>query len=1215
MKVLTSGELWAIPIMLRLGLIENLRRLMDRSAAAQEVREAADRAAATFEGTTDAAGGIESIATAIPLRSDLDAVFTVEMLERLRDLGPRATEALLWLEQRLAARGTDGETVVRLEHQLSASNRVTAGNIVTTLRALGSIDWRLFFEAVSHVEAVLRRDPSGVYPQMEMATRDRYRHAIERLSRRTRIPETDVANRALALATASGAAHVGSYLFGRDREHLEQDLGDRPNLGERAVAWAAAQAAVLFIAAVCGTTLLAAAALAAQVIALGGSTGMAAFVFIVTLVPMSALVVSILHSLAAGLWRPRILPKLDFAAGIPDSCRTMVVVPVLISSPQAIRELLAALEIRFLGNRDPQLHFALLTDFTDAASSELPGDAAVLDTARAGVEHLNDLYALDRKDRFHLFHRRRVWNAPDGIWMGWERKRGKLLEFNRLLRGAKDTTFVLHVGDSTILPHIKYVLTLDADTELPPGSAHVLVGAIAHPLNHPRLDAANRRVVDGYGIVQPRTSITARAAMSSRLAQLFAGDIGLSPYASAVSSVYQDLFGAGTYVGKAIYDVDVMDLVLRDRFPENRLLSHDLLEGAYARTGLATDLQLLEGFPSSFDAYEKREHRWIRGDWQILEWLLPWVPDASGRRVRNVLPLLDRWKILDNLRRSLILPSVVILTAAGWLILPGSQWLWTAVSLLVLLFPFLSSATASANARPLGESWHGYLWAVADRSILEGKRALWTLAFALTGAIRNVDAIGRALVRRGITKRKLLEWQHSAAVEESPVRGPSAYWRRLWPGSVLAATCFGALILVAPDTLVVAAPILLAWSIAPLLAGVVSRPLVRRTEPLTAVERDQLRAIAQRTWNYYETFAGADDHWLPPDNYQEEPRAIVAHRTSPTNIAFLLLGGVAAHDLGFLDLGTLASSCERTFSTLERLDRHRGHFYNWYDTTSLQPLIPAYVSTADSGNLAAALLVVHHALIEFAATVEGRGAGEGDLADRLRALAARARGLYEDMDFRFLFDEQRMLFSVGYNLTAQQLDPSHYDLLASEARLASFIAIARHQVPPQHWFRLGRPLTRDGRRLAVLAWGGTMFEYLMPALLMRDLDGTLLRQTYDSVVQRQMAHGARHGIPWGVSESGFYAVDFQQNYQYRMFGFSGAGVAPTSGTTSWWRLTRHSSRSRSRRGRRGGTSRACRRRACWVSMVSTKRSTTPRPGVLAIAAAASCAPTWRTTSA
>ncbi len=966
--VLTSGELWAIPIMLRLGLIENLRRLMDRSAAAQQVREAADHCAELFEASLEESRSLEPLAAAIPIRADLDAVFTVEMLERLRDLGPRATEAHVWLEQRLAARGTDSEAVVRLEHQLSAANRVTAGNVVTTLRTLGSVDWRVFIEAVSTVEAVLRGDPSGVYPRMDFATRDRYRHAVERLSRRARLPETEVANRAVTLATAAASAHVGEYLIGDDRRRLVRALGDRRRIADRMLAWAdrmlawmATQAAALYVLAVCSTTLLGTAIVAAYVVALHGSMRMGAFAFCIALVPVSTLVESVIHSVVAGLFSPRVLPKLDFERGIPDTCRTMVVVPVLISNRREVAELVANLEIRYLGNRDEQLHFALLTDFADAESSDLPADASVLDCARQGIERLNELHAADRQDRFHLFHRRRVWNASDRIWMGWERKRGKLIEFNRLLRGAKDTTYVLHTGDPTILSHIKYVITLDADTELPPGSAHLLVGAIAHPLNHPRLDAASRRVVGGYGIVQPRTSVTARAAMSSRLAQVFAGDIGLSPYSSATSSVYQDLFGVGTFVGKAIYDVNVMDAVLRDRFPENRLLSHDLLEGAYARTALATDIQLLEGFPSNFTAYEKREHRWIRGDWQILDWLLPWVPDASGRRVRNVLPLLDRWKILDNLRRSLVLPGVVILMAAGWFVLPGSPWLWTAVSLLILLFPFLSSATASANYRPLGEPWHGYLWAITDQAILEAKRAFWTLAFAMTGAVRNVDAIGRALVRRAITRRKLLEWHHSAAAERSPLNSPANYWRLLWPGPVLAATCVGGLIAFAPSFWGPALPILLVWSIAPSLAYVVSRPPARRSETLAPSEHDQLRAVARRMWNYYETFAGADDHWLPPDNYQEDPRPVVAHRTSPTNIGFLLLSGVAAHDLGFLELADLASNCERTFSTLERLDRHRGHFYNWYDTTTLQPLTPTYVSTADSGNLAAAFLIVPHA--------------------------------------------------------------------------------------------------------------------------------------------------------------------------------------------------------------------------------------------------------------
>ena len=1139
--ILTSGEIWAIAIMLRLGLIENLRRLMDQSVVAQQVRAAADRRVDTILHTPVAPGTMQRLVATIPGGAEWETLFLVEMLERLRDVGPAAADARAWLEQRLVERGTDSESVVQLEHRRTAANRVTAGNIITSFRALASIDWRRFFENVSRVDELLRLDPAGVYPKMDFATRDRYRHVVEQVSRRSNMTEITVATHAVRAATeakaSGGSGHLGEMLIGDGVEAFRTRLGIHPTQFERMARWCRARGPALYILAMAAVTVAIVAVLCSYALDMQASLGRVLLTLAVVLVPATALAEVLIHSLAAGLAPPRVLPKLDFEAGIDPTCSTMVVIPVLLSERREVQRLLDDLEIRFLGNRDSHLYFALLTDFAHAGSAEIAADAPLLEALRRGIDDLNARYAPEARDRFHLFHRRRTWNPVERVWMGWERKRGKLMEFNRLLRGAADTSFAVHVGVAAVRHAIRYVITLDADTELPPASAPRLVGTIAHPLNRPRLDSDKRVVTHGYGVVQPRTSISARAATATRWAHAFASDIGLSPYANAVGSVYQDLFGSGSFMGKGIYDVDIMNAVLEGRFPPNRLLSHDLLEGAHARTAFASDVQLMEGFPATFDAFERREHRWVRGDWQILDWLTPRVPGEGGDRRSNPLRLLDRWKIFDNLRRSLVLPALAVLLGAGWLVLPGSPWVWTAVALFVLIFPNISSATGSANARPLGEPWWGYLWAVADQTLLELRRAFLTVTFALAGAIRNLDALLRALVRVTITRRRLLEWDHSAAVERGPALGVWGYVRRLWLAPLLALACLVLLVRVAPATLWVASPILGLWIASPLLAWWVSLPRSRREQSLTAAEREQLRAIARRTWAFYERFAAAEDNWLPPDNFQEEPGGQVAHRTSPTNIAFLLLSGVAARDLGFIDLDEFVTRTERVFATLERLDHYRGHLLNWYDTVSLQPLQPAYISTADSGNFAAALLALEHVAREFAAeSAGGEAPAVAARAQRLHAIARLARSAYEAMDFRFLYDDERRHFVVGFNAVTGQRDASYYDLLASEARLASFIAVARGQVPIEHWFKLGRPLTRDGRRLAVLSWGGTMFEYLLPALFMRAVEGTLLRQTYDTAIHRQIAYGRRHGVPWGVSESGFNAVDFQQAYQYRMFG-------------------------------------------------------------------------------
>jgi cyclic beta-1,2-glucan synthetase len=1132
--VLTSGELWAVPIMLRLALIENLRRVIDQSLAAHRTREAAEACADRLTTPdTDAEGAIRAIAAALQLHADMDAAFTVELLHRLRDLGPQVAPALDWLEERLERRGASIESVVRLEHQRSATSRVTIGNSIGSLRTLSTIEWGEFFESVSAVEAELRGDPAGVYPRMDFASRDQYRHVVERGARRCGISEVDFARRVVAMSRAepptARSRHVGWYLVDAGRPRLVRELGWRPALGDRLREFVLARPTPLYVGAIALATALLVAGATAIAAAAGAPGAALLAVAVLAAMPTSVVAMTLVHAAVAAGLQPRALPKLAFEAGVPPEHRTLVVVPVLLDTVSGVQRLLNDLESRFLINADAHVHFGLASDFADAHAAERPEDVLLVDTAVAGIRRLNATYGDGRDDRFYLFHRRRTWNARDRMWMGWERKRGKLMELNRLLRGATDTTYAVVIGDRTILSQVQFVLTLDADTEAPFGTVRRLAGTLAHPLNAPVVDTTTNRVERGYGIVQPSVAVSIVAAASSRLAQIFSGDhSGLDPYAHAVTSVDQDLFGVGSYVGKAIYDVDTIHAVLRDRFPENLLLSHDLLEGAYARTALATDIRLLEDFPSGYDALLRREHRWARGDWQIVDWLLPWVPSRTGRRVRNTLPWRERWKIFDNLRRSLVEPAVVAWLWAGWTWLPGSPVVWTTMALLAFLFPRLVAATATANAHPPGETWRGYVWAVAEQAALEATRAGLAVVFLLTGAIRSADAIARAQMRRWITRRHLLEWISAADVEHSQARTLRDFWARLWTGPALAAAMATIVAVVAPHALVAAAPILAAWCAAPFAAAWLSRPAVRREPPLSAPARARLQEFARQTWSFYETLAGAEDHWLPPDNLQEWPRRVVAHRTSPTNIGLLLLAAISARDLGLIDLEGVLERWERIFESLDRLERHRGHFLNWYDTRTLEPLRPAYVSTVDSGNLAAALVVVAQCCGEI-------DAADGSAA-RARAMAERAESLLAAMDFGFLFDRGREVFTTGYNVTAQRLDTSYFDLLMSEARLASFIAIARGQVPPRHWFRLARPFTRAGRHLCVLSWGGTMFEYLMPPIWLRDPEQSLLRQTYDSAIRRQIEHGNRHRAPWGVSESGFHAVDLHDNYQYKMFG-------------------------------------------------------------------------------
>jgi cyclic beta-1,2-glucan synthetase len=764
----------------------------------------------------------------------------------------------------------------------------------------------------------------------------------------------------------------------------------------------------------------------------------------------------------------------------------------------------------------------------------MPEDEAILEAARAGIDALNARYGEGRAGTFYLCHRVRQWNPGESVWMGWERKRGKLEEWNALLRGATDTSFSVQVGDVAILPSVRYCLTLDSDTRMPRDAAKKLIGVIAHPLNKPHFDVSLGRVTEGYGILQPRVSVTMASAAGSLFARLYAGHTGVDPYTTAVSDTYQDLFGEGIFTGKGLYDVDAFSAALFGRVPENALLSHDLFEGVYARTALVTDVEVVDDYPASVLAHARRQHRWVRGDWQILRWLFPWVPTRSGL-TRNRLPLISRWKIFDNLRRSLVAPAIVALLLLGWVFLPGSPVVWTAAILGAIAFPLYPLLLAAIAGPKPQQPWRVFLRALWDdaRTILA--QVSLQLTFLANEANERAHAILLTLVRLAATQRRLLEWETAAA---SAARGAGPARRtgaRLFFVEMIAspAVALIALLLVSmarPGALLAAMPLLVLWTAAPLIAYALSQPVVPRRVELREEDRQYLRQIALGTWRYFETFAGSEDHGLPPDNFQETPEPRVAHRTSPTNIGMGLLATLAAHDLGFIGTDELAAKIDATLTTTESLERFEGHLLNWYDTQSLAPLLPRYVSTVDSANLAGALMTL----------------AEGLRQVNLRDLARRANVLADGMSFRFLYEPQRRILSIGYRLADAEgpgrLDPSYYDLLASEARLASFIAIAKGELPETHWFHLGRLTTSVDGTPTLLSWSASMFEYLMPRLLMKSYPETLLEKTCRMAVRRQIEYAAERDVPWGISECAYNVVDRHDTYQYKAFGVPGLGL-------------------------------------------------------------------------
>ncbi|HSZ59322.1 MAG TPA: glucoamylase family protein, partial [Tepidisphaeraceae bacterium] len=1312
---LRLGELWAIPIMLRLALLENLRRVAARVMAGRRDRE---RAGYWVErmlemSAREPAKVVLVLAEMVKEDPPLTNAFVSEFASRLHGQGPAVIVVTTWFEQRLADQAQTIDSVFQQSSQSQAADQVSIGNSIGSLRFLGATDWREFVETHSFVERVLRADPAGVYPRLDFATRDQYRHAVEDIARRGEFSEDDVARRAVELAganvRASPSDHVGYFLLDNGRKALERAVNARLTPGTQLRRLARQFPLPLYLGSIACATIM----LIVLACWWGARNGMppwgVAVSGLLLAVGASQLAVEVVQWAAMLLLKPRMLPRMDFSRGIPLEHRTVVVIPTILTDSREVEDLLDALEVRFLANQERNLSFALLTDFRDAPAEHMPGDAALLQQVRTGIETLNARYhgeesggaagngdeaAADPSKRagapgggdFFLFHRARRWNPCEGVWMGWERKRGKIEQFNAAVRGA-DGDFDTIVGPLPRLQGVKYAITLDSDTQLPRDAARLLAATMAHPLNQPQYDPRLGRVTAGYGVLQPRVGVSMPSASRSRFAELFGGDPGIDPYTRAVSDVYQDVFAEGSFIGKAIYDIDVIQRAIGGRFPQNRVLSHDLLEGAHGRAALVSDVLLFEDYPFAYPADVSRRARWIRGDWQIAAWLMRQVPGVDGKAVQNPISGLSRWKIFDNLRRSLVPPALLALLILGWMLPHGALFLTLAVFAVFVLPALLTAATDLAR-QPADFAWQQHGRLVIRSLIRQLLRALFAIACLPYEALINLDAIGRAMARVRVSGRKLLEWRTARDVQRTSRSDLLGFYTSMWVSPAVAGVVALVLTLFRSGSLEAAAPFIVLWITSPVIAWWLSKPNQPKRARLLEDDLVFLGTVARRTWRFFEKFVGPTDNYLPPDNFQEDPPQGAAHRTSPTNIGLSLLAHLAAYDFGYLTVGGLIERIQLTLGSIDRLQRYRGHLYNWYDTRSLEALRPLYVSTVDSGNLAGHLLTLaagleqlsgqkifpaavfsglnqtldvifdlanlkpeseialplarlrdllrqktttlsaSHRLLgqlvaaagdfthalesgadgelrEWAAAFEEQcGASARALTDsspwlelpnsevpaewlrqrddpptyaeaarlvtpagtspeaapssplyvavalgseraarrisELRQLAGRCREL-ADVDYEFLYDSDRHLLAIGYNVGEHRRDASYYDLLASEARLASFVAIAQGKLPQEHWFSLGRQLTTSGGRPALLSWSGSMFEYLMPLLVMPTYRGTLLDETSRAVVERQIQYGRERGVPWGISESGYAKTDAQLNYQYRAFGVPGLG--------------------------------------------------------------------------
>jgi len=1277
---LSSAEIWAIPIFLKIIMLEKINHQVERIIYIQKERRFA-------EDWLNSVLGQKTENFELLTKADLDAsqtfspVFIEKVAKRLKEYGSDAKLLLNWLDNIAEKQNMSVERVISNQNYYLTSNGILMGNILATIKMINSENWAEFFEEVSLVQQILNNDPADVYRKMDFESRDKYRHEIEALAEKYKVSELTIAKtlEKMALKTSeSPLNHVGYYLLGKGRIQLEKELAN--NWGrvrkscQELLFFYKNKPTLAYLGSIILATLI-------PLIGLGiisyrlmpdNFISFALIALPLSLMILNGMAVCLINKLFLNLLPATFLPKLDFSNGIPEENKTIVVVPVIFNDPKKVIEQVNQLEVHYLCNPEPNLYFAILGDFKDAPKKDMPDDDKIIKAGITAIQKLNRKYG---DERFFYFHRARRWNEKEKVWMGWERKRGKLLEFNSLLLNDGETSYIIKSGNLKMLRDIKYVITLDADTILPRGSAVKLIGTIAHPMQTAKVDKENNIVLEGYGIIQPRISITASSAFSTPFATLFSGRAGIDPYTCAISDIYQDLFGEGIFTGKGIYDLNIFHKMTKDRFPENTILSHDLIEGIFAKTALVTDIEFFDGYPSKYISYIKRTHRWIRGDWQIARYIL-----YSG------ITLVSRWKIMDNLRRSLEAPAQLALLFLAFTFYHSIYGILVGLVFFSLSTPLLLNIFNNIVNRTLTLRILKYELKVGLAQVF------FTLAVLPHLAVIQIDAVFRSLWRQIITKRKLLEWETAADAELNIKCTPKNFYLYMSPCILIIFIFLYGLNFVNIYTGVILSILTVTWFCSPYIAYKLSLPYKEEISNISFKDRIELKKLARQIWAFFELFVNERSNFLPPDNVQFEPYKGVAPRTSPTNIGLALLANLVAEDFGYITKKSSLGRIRNTLNTIKKLPKWKGHIYNWYTTDTLKPLHPIYISTVDNGNFATYLIALKNGLNEYTRKpfieknmLEGikdtRNLIKGNTKEIKKTLKefdyelgelennfglkncydfigkwVKKFSLFEDnieekkdkitdpyddifwiimlkrmlgdfqstiktyypylihqkalsnlpenltnpsaftlkelikeyiiflrgynkpnnkielklvkralkraviysirinklqkeleniaygMDFKFLYDKQKRLFSIGYNLTEKRLDKSYYDLLASEARQTSLFAIAKGDVPEEHWFKLSRPLTRINGYRSLVSWSGTMFEFLMPVILFKNYRGTLLNETYKSVVKIQQFYADSKEMPWGISESGFFSFDIQSNYQYKAFGVPGLGL-------------------------------------------------------------------------
>ena len=1293
---LQSNELCSVSFITPLVLLENLKRIGIRIALANIYENKSITFIQQRLDTTDVKDRLGHFRKELlKSKTPTDKLFTVALIRNLQGSAVAFGTEPASFEHQLYERTSTSADIFQAVLYGQMEDRIALKSHLGSLRIIGSTDWREFLGKTRTIEKILAEDTAEVFHKMDFPSRDMYCRMVEKIARRSPYSEQEIARMAVDLSVKSAAAkgkedksaHIGYYLTGKGSHILEKEAAMQPTPGDTLRNWVRSQPLWFYLGNFFIATLLIEWVLFLLILRNENLAVWLLWTSMLLAFPcISQFALNWVNRLTTSLVAPTLFLRLDFSENVPASSRTLVVIPALIASKAEVESLVDALEVRFLANRTENLHFALLTDFKDAPAETLPEDASVLEFATQRIKDLNFRYGSPQLELFFLLHRPRRWNPSEGSWIGYERKRGKLADLNAFLQGKASTgEFSLVIGKKEIFPSIKYVITLDADTQLPPKTAWKLIGTISHPLNRAVYSEAEGRVLSGYGMLQPRMGVNLHEKNRTRYIRMQGGIGGADPYTHSTPDVYQDLFDEGSFIGKGIYDVDIYAKILDGRFPENSILSHDLLEGCYMRSGLVTNVQLFEEYPITYDADIRRHHRWIRGDWQLLPYLKNHVPSGGKGLQPTTLSILSRWKIFDNLRRSLVPFASMLSLLLGWFFLvnPGS---WTVAILGILFFPSIEVVVRSILTTPSRvvslQYWQDKLPGIGC-SIIQSSYAIINLPYE---AYYTMDAILQTGWRMFISRKKMLEWNPSGEAQQRQASTLYEVFIRMWicPFSATVIVIF--LAGAHSDGFKIAWPFILLWLIAPTITWWMGLPPKTTDVSLPPGQPEYLRRIARKTWSFFEQFVDAPDNWLPPDYYQEFPVRRISHRTSPTNMGLTLSANLTACDFGYITVSTCITRTKRSLDTMIQLQRYKGHFYNWYNTHTLAPVKPLYVSTVDSGNLAILLLVLRRGLLalpqkkifdpgwfsglsdtfqlvkenapdcpalrQFASELdkiineppkkllavkdclvllgklardivsalsgsgpeseshrwaaallrqnqealdeltslapwvllpaspadiewpafadeiptwqelaalsmkiptqaEGQRQAAQAIAERLAMLEEIAAQCLEfaDIDFDFLYNRQLRLLSIGFSIEKMVPDNGCYDLLASEARMATFLAIAQGKIPQESWFALGRPVSKDKSSYVLLSWSGSMFEYLMPLLVMPAYKDTLLDLTYRNIVDRQITYGKTRAVPWGLSECAYNEIDINLNYHYGPSGVPGLGLQRNTGNS------------------------------------------------------------------